>query len=160
MRSRTAVLALSLALFALAAVPMAKAETQTITQRELSSNGAHASYDLDSLVALQIQVPQPAEVRIFRADSAGRKLLVVQVADLPNPAAHRSTRSGRAYRSSSQLAFNDPGSERIYAERLGLLPFSSSPAIASDHRRSQRITSGLRAAALIGTLVQGRHFKL
>jgi hypothetical protein len=80
MRSRTAVLAGALAILAIAAVPMARAESQTtITQRELSSDGGHASYDLDSLIALQVQVPQAAEIRIFKADSAGRKLLVLQV---------------------------------------------------------------------------------
>jgi hypothetical protein len=155
MRSRTAVLAGALAILAIAAVPMARAESQTtITQRELSSDGGHASYDLDSLIALQVQVPQAAEIRIFKADSAGRKLLVLQVRDLPNPAGYRSTRSERAFRSSAQLAFRDTRSTANYAERSSL-PVATSP-IRSDRHYNQRFTPALRGAALIGTLVRER----
>jgi hypothetical protein len=165
MRRRLAVLSLlTVAFAAIAAAPVAKASPQLGIERDLAANsGQHASYDLDSLASLDIKVPQPAEIRIVRADSAGRKLLVVQVRDLPNPAARQTDETPRAYRSSSRIAFapSTPGIEASTSSTAqGLSIGSSAVNRHGNQRLNTRLNTGLRAAAAIGTLASTGRFRL
>lgn len=161
MRSRLAVLSLlSLSIASIACVPRAEASPpETAVQAPEFQPEKTYIVSLEEHPQFYITMGSPGIVRITQGDSAGHPLLKVEIARLPNPARseispikRRDRQASSGTDNSAHLASNSSN----YAEssHYDPLPF---PLRGSDRKHSQRLSSGLRDAVRIGTLVsQGR----
>jgi hypothetical protein len=158
MRSRLAVV--SLLTLALAAIGTAQPANATVApQQEFQRFPIPAGgsvVNLDSAPQFYVALSKPGVLRITSLE--GHRLLV-EVRAAPNPAG-LPTASNSAERTPSTVATSfgsrigfDPGNY-LRASRVAPLaiPFPQSASL-----KRSRLSSGLRAAALVGTLVQGRH---
>lgn len=161
MRSRLAVLSLlSLSIASIACVPRAEASPPeaAVQAPEFQPEKTYI-VSLEEHPIFYITMGSPGVIRVTHGDSAGHPLLKVEIARLPNPAKSLITPIKRLDRQASSGSDNSAGlasNSSNYVERSSYDPLPL-PVRNSDRKHSQRLSSGLRDAALIGTLVsQGR----
>lgn len=152
---------LSLAIASIACVPPANAAPPQASATAPAEPTAVKTYiiNLEEHPAFFISMKSPGLIRIARIDSAGVPGLRVDIGDLPNPAMYETSTPKHIDRQASSSTPSGPRTAfdvSRYAEKSGdyRLPF---PAPSSDRKDLQRVSSALRAATLVGTLVrQGR----
>lgn len=156
MRSRlVAVAVLTLALASIGAAQPANANTATQELQRFSIPAGGSVLNLDSAPQFYVTVSQAAILRITAIP--GHKLRV-EVRALPNPATYPTasnsldrTPASAVNSTSSRIGFDPSHYLREPTVAPLAIPF---PRAASASR--SRLSSGLRAAALVGTLVKGR----